>query len=120
MFNLSLQVFNLSQLKKASKVADRILEVTPAQVNAASKYSSANSDNCSEFEFLKELKFLRQEVKELQRSRSFSRNRFNSRNHGKSPKPTASNVCWYHYKFAETARKCIQPCSSQGNLNGQE
>ncbi|GFR28306.1 hypothetical protein TNCT_620451 [Trichonephila clavata] len=63
MFNLSLQVFKLSQLKKASKVADRILEVTPAQVNAASKYSSANSDNCSEFEFLKGVKILRQEVK---------------------------------------------------------
>ncbi|GFR32630.1 uncharacterized protein TNCT_318171 [Trichonephila clavata] len=102
--------------QKASEVADRILEVTPAQVSAASKYSSANSDNCSESELLKELKFLRQEVKELRRSRSFSRNRFNSRNRGKSPKPTASNLCWYHYKFAAKARKCIQPCSFQGNL----
>ncbi|GFR02765.1 uncharacterized protein TNCT_573341 [Trichonephila clavata] len=102
--------------QKASEVADRILEVTPAQVSAASKYSSANSDNCSESELLKELKFLRQEVKELRRSRSFSRNRFNSRNRGKSPKPTASNLCWYHYKFAEKARKCIQPCFFPGKL----
>ncbi|GFQ70409.1 uncharacterized protein TNCT_417621 [Trichonephila clavata] len=45
--------------QKASEVADRILEVTPAQVSAVSKYSSANSDNCSESELLKELKFLR-------------------------------------------------------------
>ncbi|GFQ65318.1 uncharacterized protein TNCT_533941, partial [Trichonephila clavata] len=102
--------------QKASEVADRILEVAPAQVSAASKYSSANSDNCSESELLKELKFLRQEVKELQRSRSFSRNRFNSRNRGKSPKPTASNLCWYHYKFSEKARKCIQPCFFPGKL----
>ncbi|GFR12201.1 uncharacterized protein TNCT_618211 [Trichonephila clavata] len=79
--------------QKASEVADRILEVTPAQVSAASKYSSANSDNCSEWELLKELKFLRQEVKELRRSRSFSRNHFNSPNRGKSSKPTASNLC---------------------------
>ncbi|GFQ71208.1 uncharacterized protein TNCT_704141 [Trichonephila clavata] len=106
--------------QKASEVADRILEVTPAQGSAASKYSSANSDTCSELELLKELKFLRQEVKEVRRSRSFSRNRFNSRNRGKSPKPTASNLCWYHYKFAAKSRKCIQPCSFQGNLNGQE
>ncbi|GFQ92768.1 uncharacterized protein TNCT_532641 [Trichonephila clavata] len=106
--------------QKASEVADRILEVTPAQVSAVSIYIRANSDDCSESELLKELKFLRQEVKELRRSRSFSRNRFNSRNRGKSPKPTVSNLCWYHYKFAAKARKCIQPCSFQENINGQE
>ncbi|GFX18742.1 uncharacterized protein TNCV_3019001 [Trichonephila clavipes] len=89
----------------ASEVADRILEVTPVQVSAVSKYSSANSDDSSESKLLKELKLLRQEVKELRRSRSFSRNR------GKSPKPKASNLCWYHNKFATKARKCIQPCS---------
>ncbi|GFY04464.1 uncharacterized protein TNCV_4415521 [Trichonephila clavipes] len=33
---------------KASEVADRILEVTPVQVSAVSKYSSANSDDSSE------------------------------------------------------------------------
>ncbi|GFQ78311.1 uncharacterized protein TNCT_504691 [Trichonephila clavata] len=38
--------------QKVSEVADRILEVTPAQVSAVSKYSSANSDNCSESELL--------------------------------------------------------------------
>ncbi|GFR22774.1 uncharacterized protein TNCT_695161 [Trichonephila clavata] len=64
--------------QKASEV-DRILEVTPAQVSAVSRYSSANSDDCSESELLKELKLLWQEVKELRRSRSFSRNRFKSR-----------------------------------------
>ncbi|GFX53336.1 uncharacterized protein TNCV_363271 [Trichonephila clavipes] len=104
--------------QKASEVADRILEVTPVQVSAVSKYSSANSDDSSESKLLKELKILRQEVKELRRSRSFSRNHFDSRNRGKSLK--ASNLCWYHNKFATKARKCIQPCSFQENLNGQE
>ncbi|GFR01168.1 uncharacterized protein TNCT_335491 [Trichonephila clavata] len=106
--------------QKVSELADRILEITPAQVSAVSRYSSANSDDCSKSELHKELKFLRQEVKELRRLRSFSRNRSNSRNRGKSPKLTASNLCWYHYKFVAKARKCIQPCSFQGNLNGQE
>ncbi|GFV78756.1 transposon Ty3-G Gag-Pol polyprotein [Trichonephila clavipes] len=69
--------------QKASEIADRILEVTPVQVSAVSKYSSANSDDSSESKLLKELKLLRQEVKELRRSRSFSRNRFDSRNRGK-------------------------------------
>ncbi|GFU98812.1 uncharacterized protein TNCV_1215281 [Trichonephila clavipes] len=106
--------------QKASEIADRILEVTPVQVSAVSKYPSANSDDSSESKLLKELKFLRQEVKELRRSRSFSRNRFDSRNRGKSLKTKASNLCWYHNKFATKARKCIQPCSFQENLNGQE
>ncbi|GFU86607.1 uncharacterized protein TNCV_4986441 [Trichonephila clavipes] len=103
--------------QKASEVADRILEVTPVQVSAVSKYSNANSDDSSESKLLKEL---RQEVKELRRSRSFSRNRFDSRNRGKSPKTKASNLCWYHNKFATKSRKCIQPCSFQENLNGRE
>ncbi|GFW46356.1 uncharacterized protein TNCV_4810441 [Trichonephila clavipes] len=106
--------------QKASEVADRVLEITPVQVSAVSKYFSANSDDSSESKLLKKLKLLRQEVKELRRSRSFSRNRFDSRNRGKSPKPKASNLCWYHNKFATKARKCIQPCSFQENLNGQE
>ncbi|GFU83742.1 uncharacterized protein TNCV_858211 [Trichonephila clavipes] len=100
--------------QKASEVAGRILKVTSVQVSATSKYSSANSDDSSESKLLKELKLLRQEVKELRR------NRFDSRNRGKSPKPKASNLCWYHNKFATKARKCIQPCSFQENLNGQE
>ncbi|GFW10213.1 uncharacterized protein TNCV_1849301 [Trichonephila clavipes] len=99
--------------QKVSEIAGRILEVTPVQVSAVSKYSSANSDDSSESKLLKELKLLRQEVKELRRSRSFSRNRFDSRNRGKSPKTKASNLCWYHIKFATKARKCIQPCSFQ-------
>ncbi|GFW85785.1 uncharacterized protein TNCV_854341 [Trichonephila clavipes] len=80
--------------QNASEVADRILQVTPVQVSAVSKYSSANSDDSSESKLIKELKLLRQEVKELRRSRSFSRNRFDSPNRGKSPKPKASNLCW--------------------------
>ncbi|GFU99007.1 uncharacterized protein TNCV_3382511 [Trichonephila clavipes] len=106
--------------QKASEVADRILEVKPVQVSAVSKYSSANSDDSSESKLLKELKLLRQEVKRTTTIEKFSRNRFDSRNRGKSPKPTASNLCWYHNKFATKARKCIQPCSFKETLNVQE
>ncbi|GFT12429.1 hypothetical protein TNCV_2709871 [Trichonephila clavipes] len=40
--------------QKASQVADRILEVTPVQVSAVSKYSSANFDDSRESKLLKE------------------------------------------------------------------
>ncbi|GFU52804.1 retrovirus-related Pol polyprotein from transposon opus [Trichonephila clavipes] len=81
--------------QKASEVADRILEVTPVQVSAVSKYSSVNSDDSSESKLLKELKLLRQEVKELRRSRSFSRNRFDSRNRGKRKRERAGVAATY-------------------------
>ncbi|GFV49872.1 uncharacterized protein TNCV_1391541 [Trichonephila clavipes] len=89
--NVQFILASIPPLTAQKEVADRILEVTPVQ-----------------------------EVKELRRSRNFSRNRFDSRNRLKSPKPKASNLCWYHNKFAAKARKCIQPCSFQENLNGQE
>ncbi|GFT06455.1 hypothetical protein TNCV_3355921 [Trichonephila clavipes] len=94
--------------QKVSDVADRILEVTPVQVSAVSKYSSANSDDSSESKLLKELKLLRQEVKELRRSRSFSRNRFDSRNRGKSPKPKASNLCCTFQRFIDEVTRGLK------------
>ncbi|GFX10920.1 uncharacterized protein TNCV_511801 [Trichonephila clavipes] len=103
-----------------SLLLELFLHQLPPNVSAISKYSSANSDDSSESKLLKELKLLGQEVQELRRSRIFSRNRFDSRNRGKSPKPKASNLCWYHNKVATKARKCIHSCSFQEHLNGQE
>ncbi|GFW28856.1 hypothetical protein TNCV_201791 [Trichonephila clavipes] len=42
--------------QKVSEVADRILEATPVHVSGASKYSSANSDDCSKSNLLKVFK----------------------------------------------------------------
>ncbi|GBM04262.1 hypothetical protein AVEN_41067-1 [Araneus ventricosus] len=53
--------------QKATEVAGRILQITPVLVNAVLKSSNANSDVSGGTELLKELTFLRQEVKELRR-----------------------------------------------------
>lgn len=45
-------------------------------------------------------------------SRSFSRNRANSRDRNE----TKYDYCWYHYKFAENAKKCTQPCKYNSNV----
>ncbi|GFY28463.1 uncharacterized protein TNCV_1971161 [Trichonephila clavipes] len=51
--------------QKTSEVTARILEVTPVQISAVSKYSSSVSDDSRKSKLLKELKLLGQEVKEL-------------------------------------------------------
>ncbi|GBN03606.1 hypothetical protein AVEN_141230-1 [Araneus ventricosus] len=112
---------------KAAEIADRIMEVTPPEV---SKISSSNScekvNNASQSELLEEIKALRKEVASLRRSRSADRRpRNNSRKRAdfrfRQRSPSQSNdVCWYHKTFNKNARKCIQPCSFSGNVEGQE
>ncbi|GBN45556.1 hypothetical protein AVEN_224148-1 [Araneus ventricosus] len=103
------------------------MEVTPPEV---SKISSSNScekvNNTSQSELLEEIKALRKEVASLRRSRSADRRpRNNSRKRAdfrfRQRSPSQSNdVCWYHKTFNKNARKCIQPCSFSGNVEGQE
>ncbi|GBM96321.1 hypothetical protein AVEN_182461-1 [Araneus ventricosus] len=104
--------------QKDAEVAERILVVTPVQVCAFLKSSSVNSDVSGETELLKELKHLRQQVKELPQSKSYSRNCSNPRT--KSLKMTPSNLCWYHKQIVSEARKCVQSCSFQENMIRQK
>ncbi|GFT47129.1 hypothetical protein TNCV_3747751 [Trichonephila clavipes] len=55
--NVQFILASIPPLTAQKEVADRILEVTPVQVSAVSKYSSANSDDSSESKLLKELNF---------------------------------------------------------------
>lgn len=47
-------------------------------------------------------------------ARSRSRSRPRSRNN-RAQSRNRGGLCWYHWKFAASARKCEQPCSFQGN-----
>ncbi|GFV73719.1 hypothetical protein TNCV_3374171, partial [Trichonephila clavipes] len=112
MCNPSLQVFNPLQLK-ASEVADRILEVTPVQVSAVSKYSSANSNNSSESKLLKELETFTTGSERTTTIEKFFSKSFRFSQSRKEPKPKASNYVGIIINFATKAKKCIQPCSSR-------
>ena len=71
---------------------------------------------------LPELDHLRSEVARLQSlvqqinmdrpSRQSSRSSNNSRNSSPRRPP---NLCWYHFRFGDSARKCRPPCSKSGN-----
>lgn len=102
--------------QKAAEIADKIMDIAPAQVSAV-------SDSCSvshitpDSELIKEIKSLRKEVETLRRSRSVSRNR-QFRFRQKSP-AQKNDLCWYHRKFASDAKKCTPPCNFQGNADGR-
>lgn len=104
---------------KAAEVADRILDITPMNVsevsnqNLLSHPSTSIENSLSNAELFNEIKQLRKEVQMLRRSRSATRNnsyRYRSKSRGHR------NLCWYHAKFHDKAKKCVQPCSFSGNM----
>jgi len=97
-------------LEELAQLADRIMDVSPPTVAAVTPTP------------LPELDHLRSEVARLQSlvqqinmdrpSRQSSRSSNNSRNSSPRRPP---NLCWYHFRFGDSARKCRPPCSKSGN-----
>ena len=81
-----------SPLITASEVAQLRSELTELKQLIASLQLSSNRPSRSTF---------------CPHSRSSSR--------ASSPSPSSTNLCWYHRRFADKAKKCTSPCSWQGN-----
>ena len=100
-----------TSLDELATMADRIMEAQSRDTSI----SAVNSPPASEISQLREeierLKQLLNSKQDNARPRRTSR--------GRSPSPTRSqplpNVCWYHQRFGDTARKCRPPCSKSGN-----
>lgn len=93
-------------------IADKLYDATEHNKISAVKKENPSEDTglkkvldriCSRLEKLENPDSRR----ERYRDRSHSRNRSNSRTHRNSSK---FDTCWYHYKFADRAKKCIEPC----------
>lgn len=93
---LATSVENLDML---ATMADKINEISNSNY-IASASTSNETDRLSRLE--KQLSELTTSVNKLH-SRSNSRS--------KSPFRPKNKVCWYHYKFQNKAKKCIQPCN---------
>lgn len=99
---------------KAAEVADRILEISPPEVNVLSSLPAMSSNA----ELLAEIRALREEVDSLRRSRSKSVSRVpnhSRRRSVSSARGNGDNGCWYHTKFGAKALKCKQPCMYSEN-----
>lgn len=111
-------------LTTLAQQADKVMEATQSSSVAAIQQpkqeqqhsvAAVSQDNVMS-EVLAAVAALAKEVKALKsdvrsRSRSSSRPRNNSNN-------SSGNLCFYHAKFGDDARKCVQPCakaSAQGN-----
>ncbi|XP_035218397.1 uncharacterized protein LOC118191668 [Stegodyphus dumicola] len=105
---------------KAASIADRILEVTPAQVSEVSSRVPLNvSENSKLDSLLEEVCKLRSEVLSLRRSRSVPKNRYNRKRSPSAKAASNCSDCWYHHKFSDKAKKCVPPCTFQGNVSGK-
>jgi hypothetical protein len=97
-------------LDSASQLADKICEVTNQSTTAS--ISHATHDNTAEL--LRHIKELTCQMASLRTShtRSHSQSRDRRRNTPDNYS-TSSNLCWYHWKFGDHARRCTSPCSHQ-------
>ena len=124
---------NTVPLESLAELADRVTEVstqrvavvTPAttpsnrptnQPSQATPVAAVDNHQPTSADFeriLSELAKLQTTVKSLTRARNSTPSR-RSRHNSPSPSrvhPGTSQLCWYHQKFGDEARKCTPPCS---------
>ena len=101
-----------NDLDKMADLADKVLVAVGPQV--------CTVDTANE---VSELRRELQELKQILRGRASDPGVADrgSRNRSKTPKRTPDNadLCWFHFRFGEKAKKCREPCSfQQGNGSG--
>ena len=103
-------------LGKLADMADKVMEVAVPTVAAIPSSTATNSQDVQQ---------LKQEVARLDELvtslTTLLRHRRPS-GHGRTPSPTRTNnppkpveLCWYHAKFGENAKKCKEPCAWEEN-----
>lgn len=112
------QILSISSdtLSNLTKIADKIMEISPLTATVTTISHSGELDSIKA-----ELAEIKRTLKSLQerssrrgnfRSNSGSRNRFR---YNSKLRRNANKLCWYHQTFAGKAKKCVKPCSFQGN-----
>lgn len=99
-----------ADLDTVANLADKIAEITPKQLA-----STSASENPLIYQLSEHINSLSLQVQELMRGRSQHRSRSNSQSRSIS----TARICWYHRRFKDGARKCIQPCNYESQKNAQ-
>lgn len=102
-------------LGNVALLADKIIEVSDGpHVHAVATPGKEVQDTIAQQinELTKEISNLKSAV--YQRSRGYERRRSQSRSRSQTPR-TSDEICWYHMKFGENAKKCRKPCTKSLN-----
>jgi glutamine synthetase adenylyltransferase len=112
-------------LESASRLADRICEVTTLFTTASISPSTPDS-TVALMEHMEELSrqmasLRASQTHRLPQSRGRHHSQSRHRRHNTSDNPRAPrNTCWYHWKFRNGAQKCTPPCSHQQSDTRQQ
>lgn len=110
-----------SILKTADKAFELIRGRSRSQVNAVASTSKASKSepNSDILDRLTSLEKMLKDLKFDRSSRSTSRGR-NDKN-GRSPaKPNKDDLCWFHKKHGDDARKCREPCKRHAEFTKKQ
>lgn len=91
-------------LEKLAVMADKIHETSGGNVEAV-QYAKNSVSDVSELRA--QIAELTKQVERLSRSRE-RKNSFSQRHRSKTPKK--HDLCWYHFKFGDSAKRCKFPC----------
>lgn len=104
-------------LTQMSKVADKIFEVSDSSSASEITTKSLNVNIQTQIDDIN--KRFKNLENNFNRSRSSSRNRGQfrrSRSRSKS-RQRVFDKYWYHYKYGDQAKKCVQPCNFKKSEN---
>lgn len=123
-----LSASEMTSTEALARMADKIMEVNTPGIAALASTAPPSTPAADRLETLsnvvlqisEKMNQLSTEVSSLRRKEpSFSSNRRGSScvrpRASRSPSAESSRQCWYHQRFGEMARRCIAPCSYQGN-----
>lgn len=116
-----LSISKEAKLDELSSMADRMMEQHEPTTIAAISGTHSNKEDDKYEQLLTQITELKLEIAQLRygrkperfrlRSRSKSLNRRN-KNYGKPHR-----LCYYHHRFGDKARKCVEPCEKKQSEN---
>lgn len=99
---------NEDDLAKLAELADKIIAVAPTSVAAITSIPSPHE----------ELQEMKNEISRLVDSVAVLHTASTSQSASQA-RTKRQNLCWYHRKFGNAARKCVPPCELSGNAPGR-
>lgn len=104
------------KLDQLAVIADKVAEVVQPSAICATSGTPLDTTKVTTDTLARQIEELTRQVAELTHNRSRTP-RFRNRSKSRSRKNSSSDICFYHTRFGDKARKCAQPCSYEKQKN---